>query len=171
MDTKKPVYTVIIMGEGGCGKTSYIKRLATGEFLKSTMPTASCVATSLTLNTSHRSQDFKLWDCGLDAKVDEIGPVFSLKEVAGIVMFDVTNIASYRCINIWIKGLEMVGVTNIVVVGNKADAAGRKVKRSHIQTGTYPYVEMSVKDCENLYAPLTQIFKQITGTENVYVSM
>jgi GTP-binding nuclear protein Ran len=62
-----PTLKVCVIGASGLGKTTWVKRLATGDFTWKHIPTLGVEVHPLTLRTNHGPVIFNLWDvAGLD---------------------------------------------------------------------------------------------------------
>lgn len=63
-DVVKPVaeFKVVLIGDGGVGKTTFIKRHRTGEFERRYIATQGVEVNSITFFTSHGPIKLNLWD-------------------------------------------------------------------------------------------------------------
>ena len=55
-------FKCVLVGEGGVGKTTFVKRHITGEFEKKYIATQGVEVTNITFNTNHGPIRFNLWD-------------------------------------------------------------------------------------------------------------
>jgi len=147
---------VMLVGDGGVGKTTYVKRLLTGEFERKYDPTMGAEVHPFRQD----GQTFNLWERAGQEKFDSLGKGYYIGAKAAIVMFDVTSRLSYRSVAGWIKELEEAGIENIVVCGNKVDSKDRKVFHRDILV-RYPYVELSTKSCYNFEKPFQTIMEEM----------
>lgn len=57
-----PTFKCILVGDGGTGKTTFVKRLLTGEFEKKYIATLGVEVRPLTFNTTRGQITFNTWD-------------------------------------------------------------------------------------------------------------
>jgi GTP-binding nuclear protein Ran len=57
-----PTFKIVLIGDGGCGKTTYINRLLSGEFEKRYLATLGVEVTPLPFHTSNGQITFSIWD-------------------------------------------------------------------------------------------------------------
>ncbi len=66
MELQKPKYVaefkLILVGDGGVGKTTFAKRHLTGEFIKPYKPTCGVEVYPLVFHTNHGPIKFDIWD-------------------------------------------------------------------------------------------------------------
>lgn len=92
----KNEYKIVLIGDGGVGKTSYSHRLLSGEFENKHIPTLGVEVHPLKLYTSQGSILFYMWDCAGIERFGGLRDGYYLQANACIVMFDVTDPASYE---------------------------------------------------------------------------
>ena len=114
MDSKR---TILIVGDGGVGKTNFIKNLLNDTFERRYIPTD--------LITEYETDNVKLWDYPGQIKFNVILP--SNIDLY-IIMYDVTNKLSYKSINFWKQKIIETGGTNAkyIIVGNKIDLVNER---------------------------------------------
>jgi GTP-binding nuclear protein Ran len=56
-------FKIVLVGDGGVGKTSFIERHKRGSFDEKYVPTQGVDVTPLTFNTNYGLVTFKVWDC------------------------------------------------------------------------------------------------------------
>lgn len=126
------IFRAIIIGNAGTGKSSFCKTYANGY---------SCIEKAATIGVDffakkHKMEDDKiiklnLWDtAGQETYKSIISSYF--KDICGaIIMFDITNTASFDNVNSWLKQLNHLNTCNhkhpIILVGNKTDLQQRRV--------------------------------------------
>ncbi|MHB1953264.1 MAG: GTP-binding protein [Sulfobacillus sp.] len=121
-------FMVVLLGDSGVGKTAYVRRFLTGEFLRTHVPTIGAEFRSLSFDTNHGKMTFNVRDCGGAEMYRGLRDGYYIGANAAIVMFDVTKPESFAHVVKHVK--EFVNVargTPIVVCGNKVDVRDRAV--------------------------------------------
>ena len=84
-------YKIIVVGDGGVGKTTFIKRHRTGQLESKYIATMGVEVHPLTFNTNHGPVIFKIWDCAGQEKFGGLGGGYYRAAHGAIVMFDLTS--------------------------------------------------------------------------------
>uniref|UniRef100_A0A2I3SRN2 GTP-binding nuclear protein Ran n=1 Tax=Pan troglodytes TaxID=9598 RepID=A0A2I3SRN2_PANTR len=126
-------FKLVLVGDGGIGKMTFVKRHLTGEFEK-------CIATlgvevhPLVFHTNRGSIKFNVWDTASREKFGGLRDGYYIQAQCAIIMFDVTSRVR-ACENI-----------SIVLCGNKVDIKKRKGKAKSIvfhQKNNLQYYDIS----------------------------
>lgn len=160
-------FKILVVGEGGVGKTTFIKRHRTGEFEKKYVATMGVEVNPLHLNTSIGQIVFNSWDCAGQEKFSGLGSGYYKGAHAAIIMFDVTSRTSYKSVPFWYNSVRAVcPLIPIVLCGNKIDCKDRKVKPSEIQfhrKKKIQYYDISAKSNYNFEKPFLYLARCLTG--------
>lgn len=62
ISTEVAQFKIVLVGDGGVGKTTFIKRHQTGEFEKRYIATQGVEVSSITFATSHGPIKLNIWD-------------------------------------------------------------------------------------------------------------
>lgn len=57
-----PTFKLVLIGDGGVGKTTFVQRHHTGHFTKTYNPTKGAVVTDIDFSTTHGRIRFNVWD-------------------------------------------------------------------------------------------------------------
>lgn len=146
-------YTVLIVGDSGVGKSSYVKRIITGEYEKDYISTYGSEYYKMVYeaNMDKTTFDIMVLD-GLNIDVD------MPKVDAVIIMFGFNNPRTYLNADIkWRQYIKNVyGNVPMILCGNKMD-----MSKSCDENDSY--IKMSVKTNENLLEPFSRIMKMLQG--------
>ena len=166
-------FKIILVGEGGVGKTTFIKQHQTQKFTKKYIPTMGVEVSPLLLKTNKGSIILNIWDTAGLEKYEGLKDGYYIGADACILMFDVTSELTYnklqeRCIDI----IRIIGKQiPIILCGNKVDCKDRKVKpidiKFHKENNLYYYLDMSVKNNYNFEKPFLYLIKKLLKDENV----
>jgi len=153
-------YNIMIVGDGGVGKTAFAKRFNTGHFVRQYIATQGIDVIKSGLD----SDKFNIIDTSGQEKFSDI-PLNRLQIHGVIIMFDVTSKITYKNVPFWYeKVTNMFGSIPIVLCGNKVDSQYRKVKARmidlHWKYGI-KYYDVSAKSCYNYEKPFMTILDQL----------
>lgn len=159
--------TIVLLGDGGVGKTAWCERLCKGDFVKKYDPTRAMQTHSVTLchsSAKHHLIEYTLRDtCGQE-KFGATREACYQGADAAILMFDVTSRVTYKNVSTWYKDFRRVCPQAIVLlVGNKNDCKDRVVQPRHItfhRKHNLQYYDVSTKTNHNLEKPLLSIARQ-----------
>jgi len=160
----------VLGGDGGVGKTTFVKRHRTGEFERKYVATMGVEVNPLPFYTSLGVIVFNVWDTAGQEKFGGLRDGYYIGGQCAIIMFDVTARVTYRSVPIWHKDLTRVCEDiPIVLVGNKIDCKDRKVKPKDIQfhrKKNLQYFDISAKSNYNFEKPFLYIIRKLTGDPN-----
>ncbi|KAM0677861.1 GTP-binding nuclear protein gsp1/Ran [Binucleata daphniae] len=168
-------YKIILIGDGGVGKTSFIKRYLDGSFTKQYIATIGAEVYFINLQLSNNCYiTFEVWDTAGQEANSGLSDAYYLGAHGAVVFFDVTSRVTLKHVPDWIQKVKNIDVNNqvpITVVGNKADMSkDRKVDASRIRKyipKECDYSDMSAKSNYNFDKPLLYMARQFTGNNNI----
>ena len=152
-----PEFKLVLVGDGGVGKTTFVKRHLTGEFEKKYVATMGAEVHPLSFTTNYGAIKFNVWDTAGQEKFAGLRDGYYIGGQAAIIMFDVTSRITYKNVPTWHRDLLRVCEDiPIVLVGNKVDVKARKVKTSQInfhRRKNIQYFDVSAKSNYNFDKP------------------
>ncbi|KAL5109577.1 GTP-binding nuclear protein Ran [Taenia crassiceps] len=151
---------LVLVGDGGTGKTTFVKRHLTGEFEKK----------------------YPLWAlksilCPSIRIAGKFSLTFGIQPgQCAIIMFDVTSRVTYKNVPNWHRDLVRVCENiPIVLCGNKVDIKDRKVKAKTItfhRKKNLQYYDISAKSNYNFEKPFLWLARKLFGDPNLeFVAM
>jgi GTP-binding nuclear protein Ran len=160
-------FKLVLIGDGGVGKTSLVKRHLTGEYLKSYIPTLGVSIHDLEFETNCGKLTFNVWDTAGQEKFGGLRDGYYLQADCCIVMFDVTSRVTYQNVPKWVEDVRRVcpGIP-VVLAGNKVDSAQRALKATQItyhRRRNIQYYDLSVKSNFNFEKPFLRLARDLTG--------
>jgi len=165
-----PKFKLILVGEGGVGKTTFVKRHRTGEFEKKYVATMGVEVHPIPFHTTLGKVIFNCWDTAGQEKFGGLRDGYYIGGQAAIIMFDVTSRVTYKSVPHWYKDLVRVCEhIPIVLCGNKVDSKDRKVKPKDIhfhRKKNLQYYDISAKSNYNFEKPFLYIARKLTGNPN-----
>ncbi|KAJ7956637.1 GTP-binding nuclear protein [Quillaja saponaria] len=141
-----PSFKLVIVGDGGTGKTTFVKRHLTGEFEKKYEPTIE--------------------------KFGGLRDGYYIHGQCAIIMFDVTAWLTYKNVPTWHRDLCRVCENiPIVLCGNKVDVKNRQVKAKQVtfhRKKNLQYYEISAKSNYNFEKPFLYLARKIAGDPSLH---
>ena len=166
-------FKVILVGDGGVGKTTFVKRHLTGEFERRYIATVGAEVHPLQFHTNYGSIILSLWDTAGQEKLSMLRDAYYIGGHAAILMFDVTSRITYKNIPKWYKDIIRVcDPIPIVLVGNKVDVKDRKVKARNIifhRKKGIQYYDISAKSNYQFEKPFIFILRRLIGYIYIYI--
>ena len=164
-------YKLVLCGDGGTGKTTFVKRHLTGEFEKRYIATLGVEVHPMVFCTSRGKFRFQVWDTAGQEKLACLRDGYYIGADCGIIMFDVCSRVTYKNVSKWYKELTRVceGIP-IVLVGNKVDVSDRKVKAKQIlfpKKHGIQYYDISAKSNYQFEKPFLWLLKKLIGDPNL----
>ncbi|MHA1908609.1 MAG: Rab family GTPase [Candidatus Thorarchaeota archaeon] len=160
MSTRSFIYKVCVIGDGGVGKSSAVRRFSEGIFSEEHQVTVGVQHStqSIQINGPEGPADVKVivWDLGGQDKFKFVRPMFYRSARGLVLMFDVTNRASFEALPRWIKEAESGIGKNVpmVLAANKFDLPDHAVSLDEIQEYAKEIgaesIVMSVKTGDNV---------------------
>ncbi|KAL1915520.1 uncharacterized protein VTP21DRAFT_6644 [Calcarisporiella thermophila] len=162
-----PTFKLVLVGDGGTGKTTFVKRHLTGEFEKKYIATLGVEVHPLTFHTNFGQICFNTWDTAGQEKFGGLRDGYYIQGQCGIIMFDVTSRITYKNVPNWHRDLVRVCENiPIVLCGNKVDIKERKVKAKTItfhRKKNLQYYDISAKSNYNFEKPFLWLARKLTG--------
>ncbi|KAI4165914.1 MAG: hypothetical protein LQ342_000345 [Letrouitia transgressa] len=162
-----PTFKLVLVGDGGTGKTTFVKRHLTGEFEKKYIATLGVEVHPLAFTTNYGGIQFDVWDTAGQEKFGGLRDGYYINGQCGIIMFDVTSRITYKNVPNWHRDLVRVcEQVPIVLVGNKVDVKERKVKAKTItfhRKKNLQYYDISAKSNYNFEKPFLWLARKLVG--------
>ena len=164
-------FKLVLIGDGGVGKTTFVKRHLTGEYEKSYIATVGVEVHPLNFFTTRGQIVFNVWDTAGQEKLSGLRDGYYIGGNCGIIMFDVTSRITYKNVPKWHRDLVRVcDNIPIVLVGNKVDVKDRKVKAKQItyhRRHNLQYFDVSAKSNYQFEKPFLWLARRLSGDPNL----
>eukprot|EP00478_Filoreta_tenera_P001717 GABV01001753.1.p2 GENE.GABV01001753.1~~GABV01001753.1.p2 ORF type:complete len:246 (-),score=97.06 GABV01001753.1:26-688(-) len=166
-------YKLILVGDGGVGKTTFVKRHRTGEFEKKYVPTLGVEVHPIQFYTNLGQIVFNCWDTAGQEKFGGLRDGYYINGNAAIIMFAVTSRVTYKNVPVWHRDMTRVCENiPICLCGNKVDIKDRKVKPKHIlfhrKKPNMQYYDISAKSNYNFEKPFLWLARKLTKDANCH---
>uniref|UniRef100_A0A7S3U3M9 GTP-binding nuclear protein n=2 Tax=Strombidinopsis acuminata TaxID=141414 RepID=A0A7S3U3M9_9SPIT len=166
-----PEFKLVLVGDGGVGKTTFVKRHLTGEFEKRYIATLGVEVHPMPFSTSHGTIKFDVWDTAGQEKLGGLRDGYYIGGHCGIIMFDVCSRITYSNVPKWYKDLVRVCENiPIVLVGNKVDVKDRKVKAKQIifhRKKSLQYYDISAKSNYQFEKPFVWLLRKLVNDNSL----
>jgi GTP-binding nuclear protein Ran len=163
------------LGDGGVGKTTFVKRHLTGELEKKYVATLGVEVHPLIFYTNRGPIKFNVWDTAGKQKYGGLQDGYYIGGQCAIIMFDVTSRITYKNVPNWHRDLTRVcGSIPIVLLGNKVDvnSKDRKIKAKQItfhRKKNLQYFDVSAKSNYNTEKPFLWLARKLSGDNSLHL--
>jgi GTP-binding nuclear protein Ran len=166
-------FKLVLVGDGGVGKTTFVKRHISGEFEKKYTATMGVEVHPMVFHTNRGKVRFIVWDTAGQEKLSGLRDGYYIGADCAIMMFDVTSRSTYKAVPKWYKDIVRVCENiPVVLVGNKVDVKDRKVKAKQIifpRKHGIQYYDISAKSNYQFEKPFVWLLKKLLGDPNLYL--
>ncbi len=112
---------VIVSGDGGVGKTSFLNRLIHDNFNVNNELTKGIDFFSKDLSINGQEYNFVMWDFAGQTQFKQILNGFVDGSIAAFVLFDLSRFNTLAGVEEWIKKINENGNIPVFILGNKSD--------------------------------------------------
>ncbi|XP_053575343.1 LOW QUALITY PROTEIN: ras and EF-hand domain-containing protein-like [Bombina bombina] len=167
-----PIYRLVLAGDAGSGKSSFLLRLCLNEF-RGDIPTTLGVdfqMKKLLVDGEHTT--LQIWDTAGQERFRSIAKSYFRKAHGVLLMYDVTSEASFLNVRQWIDEIKNSSEKSIPVmlIGNKTDLRIEKTESDCIQTSmgeklamaySSLFCETSAKDGTNVVEAVLHLAREV----------
>eukprot|EP01006_Ploeotia_vitrea_P058614 TRINITY_DN69817_c0_g1_i1.p1 TRINITY_DN69817_c0_g1~~TRINITY_DN69817_c0_g1_i1.p1 ORF type:complete len:211 (-),score=30.27 TRINITY_DN69817_c0_g1_i1:48-680(-) len=159
-------FKLLLVGDGGVGKTTFVKRHLTGDYEKAYIPTVGVKIDPLKCHTNYGLLQLDVWDTAGQEQFGCSHSYYAGAECA-IIMFDVTVKDTYHHVGQWYRDiLRTCGDIPVVLVGNKVDQRTRQVQPRHItfhRRKALQYYDISARSNYNYEKPFLYLLRKLVN--------
>ncbi|XP_020866027.1 ras-related protein RABF2b [Arabidopsis lyrata subsp. lyrata] len=100
----------VLLGDVGAGKSSLVLRFVKDQFVEFQESTIGAAFFSQTLAVNDATVKFEIWDTAGQERYHSLAPMYYRGAAAAIIVFDVTNQASFERAKKWVQELQAQGI-------------------------------------------------------------
>lgn len=157
---------VIIIGDGGAGKTSLVNRFIHRKFssiYKTTIGVDISPFNTVTKSPQEKSIRFVLWDMSGQSHFKRFRSRFYSGTSGAIVVYDLTNATSYRNVPAWLKECQenIRKPIPIMIIGNKSDLTELRIETPRSMEHGFPVHYTSAKSGDEVDKSFMSLFEEI----------
>eukprot|EP00929_Paragymnodinium_shiwhaense_P117205 TRINITY_DN8749_c0_g1_i1.p1 TRINITY_DN8749_c0_g1~~TRINITY_DN8749_c0_g1_i1.p1 ORF type:complete len:218 (+),score=47.48 TRINITY_DN8749_c0_g1_i1:102-755(+) len=165
-------YKLVFLGEQGVGKTSVITRFMYDTFDNNYQATIGIDFLSKTMYLEDRTVRLQLWDTAGQERFRSLIPSYIRDSSAAIVVYDITNRASFSNTAKWIEDVRSERGPDVVIVlvGNKTDLSDKRQVSTEegeetAKENNVMFIETSAKMGQNIKQLFRQLAQALPGQD------
>ena len=161
------LFKVVLIGDSHVGKSTFLIKYATDEFLSDCFPTIGVdfrVVTKLT--AENKVVKLQIWDTAGQEKYRNLISSYYRGVHGVLILFDICDEESFNNLEFWIDDIKTHhGQKSVIyIIGNKIDLVSKRVislddAKKFCKERDYKYFEVSSKD--NTIFPINEIFEEL----------
>ncbi|KPP76127.1 ras-related protein Rab-9A-like [Scleropages formosus] len=176
MAAKSTLLKVILLGDGGVGKSSIMNRYVTNKFDAQLFHTIGVEFLNKDLEVDGHLATVQIWDTAGQERFRSLRTPFYRGSDCCLLTFSVDDSQSFLNLANWKK--EFIYYADVkepenfpfVVLGNKIDVTERQVSAEDARhwcrdNGNHPYYETSAKDATNVAAAFEEVVRRVLAVE------
>jgi len=176
LNSTVPKYKLVFLGDIYVGKTSIINQFMYESFDNNYQATIGIDFLSKTIHLADQPMRLQLWDTAGQERFRSLIPNYIRDSSAAIIVFDLTNPASFQSVDKWMEDVRNERGTDAVIalVGNKVDkveerAVSKEAGEEKAKRFSSLYAETSAKTGGNIKELFNNIAKAL-GKNDVPVT-
>ncbi|PRP77305.1 lightoid-like [Planoprotostelium fungivorum] len=156
-EREEHVYKILVVGEQGCGKTSFIHQYVNHTFSKTYRATIGVDFALKSLNWDSKTNiRLQLWDIAGQERFGHMTRVYYKEAVGAMVVFDITKEKTLQAVPKWKNDIDdNLDNIPVVLLANKCDLAEQPLDKAYMEqfckeNGFIGWFETSAKDNINV---------------------
>lgn len=163
-------FKVVLLGEGGSGKTSLLLRYTENKFVDKHVSTVQAAFACKKIALENKQIELAIWDTAGQERYHSLGPIYYRDSHGALLVYDITDRRSFDRVKKWVAELkQMLGDSALLfVIGNKIDLdqtrnVSKDEANSFAESIDSSYFECSAKTNDGVDELFTTIAKAILG--------
>lgn len=177
-------FKIIIIGDSCVGKTSLARKYVNNTFYESYKSTIGIDFLSKTIKINSKNLNLQIWDTAGSERFRAMSPSFYRGADGCVIVFDLTNILSFRNLEGWIDEFLLISHPYdpdnypFIIIGNKSDLindSNRVISQRFIErfceSKKMKYFEVSTKFNKNISDAFSYIITKIYNKNNINIDL
>lgn len=175
--SKSPLLKVILLGDGGVGKSSLMNRYVTSKFDSHLLHTIGVEFLNKELEVDGRRVTLQIWDTAGQERFRSLRTPFYRGSDCCLLTFSVDDGQSFSNLSNWKKEFAYYADVKdpdrfpFVVLGNKLDVPERQVSGEDArqwcrENGGHPYFETSAKEATNVGSAFEEAVRRVLAADD-----
>ncbi|KAF9116339.1 Ras- protein ypt3 [Mortierella sp. AM989] len=168
------LFKVVLIGDSGVGKSNLVARFTRNEFNVESKSTIGVEFTTRSIQVDSNIIKAQIWDTAGQERYRAITSAYYRGAVGALLIYDISNHATYENVGRWLKELRDHADSNIVImlVGNKSDlrhlrAVPTDEAKQFAAENNLSFIESSAMDASNVellfQRNLTEIYRIVSN--------
>ncbi|XP_020604130.1 ras-related protein Rab-9A-like [Orbicella faveolata] len=180
MSSKSTFLKVVLLGDGGVGKSSLMNRFVSGKFDSQSFHTIGVEFLNKDVTVEGQSYTLQIWDTAGQERFKSLRTPFYRGSDLCLLVYAVDDVESFKNLAMWRK--EFLYYADVrekdnfpfILLGNKIDVNERAVSQEEAhhfckEIGGIPYYETSAKDATNVDVAFNAAVKRLNELEQIKV--
>lgn len=176
MSSKSTFLKVVLLGDGGVGKSSLMNRFVSGKFDSQSFHTIGVEFLNKDVSVEGQSYTLQIWDTAGQERFKSLRTPFYRGSDLCLLVYAVDDVESFKNLAMWRK--EFLYYADVrekdnfpfILLGNKIDVNERVVSQEEAhrfcrEIGGIPYYETSAKDSTNVDVAFNAAVKRLNELE------
>ncbi|MBD3195084.1 MAG: GTP-binding protein [Candidatus Lokiarchaeota archaeon] len=170
---RKLLFKCVIVGDGGVGKSTLVKRLMTGKYIEQKITIGTDLAT-YKINYKNHSIVLQLWDFAGEKRFRFFLPNYARGAMGCLLCYDIARRNTFKNLDEWYKIVTNNSDPVIALVGCKRDLADKKrsvtekdAKELQDEKNIDIFYETSSKTGDNVKALFEELTKKIVEINEI----
>ena len=176
MSSKSTFLKVVLLGDGGVGKSSLMNRFVSGKFDSQSFHTIGVEFLNKDVTVEGQSYTLQIWDTAGQERFKSLRTPFYRGSDLCLLVYAVDDVQSFKNLAMWRK--EFLYYADVrekdnfpfILLGNKIDVNERAVSQEEAhhfckEIGGIPYYETSAKDATNVDVAFNAAVKRLNELE------
>lgn len=168
-------FKIVITGDGGVGKTSFVNKLGNDNFYRTYIPTMGVNVISLkTTTNTGKTYILNLWDTAGQEKFGGLRDAYYKGCDGCLILFGLDDKTTFKNVNQWYR--EIIRICEnipIVLAGTKSDIPNQNKMHFRVNNITkknlYFSAFISSKTGENIFLPLEQLLCKLENEDDIKI--